>query len=168
MVSLCDVCFLQVVSRYTWKIYSERLMPLSGVYGIWKYVLKLEMRETTSYLEMLYILKFPELLRVNLDTFLRSPGTAQVNGWTEFEHVSVWNMVIRDKERSEAFFSFEVDTLLTGFFILFMQVKSVLGQMRHTLTVPCSVPRSWWAVLCLCLWENTSAHPRGEDKGNKI
>jgi hypothetical protein len=51
-----------VVRRYTWKIYSERLMTLAGVYGFWKYVSKLERRETRRYLEMFYILKFRELV----------------------------------------------------------------------------------------------------------
>lgn len=48
--------------RYTWKIYSERLMTLAGVYSFWKYVSKLERRETRRYLEMFYILKFRELV----------------------------------------------------------------------------------------------------------
>lgn len=48
--------------RYTWKIYSERLMTLAGVYGFWKYVSKLERRETRRYLEMFYILKFRDLV----------------------------------------------------------------------------------------------------------
>lgn len=49
-------------SRYTWKIYSERLMTLAGVYGFWKYVSKLERRETRRYLEMFYILKYRGLV----------------------------------------------------------------------------------------------------------
>jgi sucrose synthase len=44
--------------RYTWKLYSERLMTLTGVYGFWKYVSNLERRETRRYLEMLYALKY--------------------------------------------------------------------------------------------------------------
>ncbi|XP_059440363.1 sucrose synthase 2 [Corylus avellana] len=48
----------RIYERYTWKIYSERLMTLAGVYGFWKYVSKLERRETRRYLEMFYILKF--------------------------------------------------------------------------------------------------------------
>lgn len=48
--------------RYTWKIYSERLMTLAGVYGFWKFVSKLERRETRRYMEMFYILKFRELV----------------------------------------------------------------------------------------------------------
>jgi len=48
--------------RYTWKIYSERLLTLAGVYGFWKHVSKLERRETRRYLEMFYILKFRDLV----------------------------------------------------------------------------------------------------------
>ncbi|KAA3469831.1 sucrose synthase SusA1 [Gossypium australe] len=53
----------RIYERYTWKIYSERLMTLAGVYGFWKYVSKLERRETRRYLEMFYILKFRELVK---------------------------------------------------------------------------------------------------------
>ncbi|KAJ4727721.1 Sucrose synthase [Melia azedarach] len=52
----------RIYERYTWKIYSERLLTLAGVYGFWKYVSKLERRETRRYLEMFYILKFRELV----------------------------------------------------------------------------------------------------------
>lgn len=37
-------------------------MTLAGVYGFWKYVSKLDRRETRRYLEMFYILKFRELV----------------------------------------------------------------------------------------------------------
>ncbi|KAM0837922.1 hypothetical protein ACQ4PT_061321 [Festuca glaucescens] len=53
----------RIYDKYTWKIYSERLMTLAGVYGFWKYVSKLERRETRRYLEMFYILKFRELVK---------------------------------------------------------------------------------------------------------
>ncbi|ONL97874.1 sucrose synthase2 [Zea mays] len=53
----------RIYEKYTWKIYSERLMTLAGVYGFWKYVSKLERRETRRYLEMFYILKFRELAK---------------------------------------------------------------------------------------------------------
>ncbi|TYI07025.1 hypothetical protein ES332_A10G198700v1 [Gossypium tomentosum] len=36
----------RIYERYTWKIYSERLLTLSGIYGFWKYVSRLERRET--------------------------------------------------------------------------------------------------------------------------
>ncbi|KAG0489788.1 hypothetical protein HPP92_006651 [Vanilla planifolia] len=53
----------RIYERYTWKIYSERLMTLAGVYGFWKFVSKLDRRETRRYLEMFYILKFQELVK---------------------------------------------------------------------------------------------------------
>jgi sucrose synthase len=53
----------RIYSRYTWKIYAERLMTLSRVYSFWKYVSNLERDETRRYLEMFYILKFRELIR---------------------------------------------------------------------------------------------------------
>ncbi|OVA13426.1 Sucrose synthase [Macleaya cordata] len=53
----------RIYERYTWKLYSERLMTLAGVYGFWKYVSKLERRETRRYLEMFYILKFRALAK---------------------------------------------------------------------------------------------------------
>ncbi|KAK1293356.1 Sucrose synthase 4 [Acorus calamus] len=60
---ISDGGLLRIHERYTWKIYSERLMTLAGVYGFWKYVSKLERRETRRYLEMFYILKFRELVK---------------------------------------------------------------------------------------------------------
>uniref|UniRef100_A0A2P2MKM6 Sucrose synthase n=3 Tax=Rhizophora mucronata TaxID=61149 RepID=A0A2P2MKM6_RHIMU len=53
----------RIYERYTWKIYSERLMTLAGVYSFWKFVSKLERRETRRYLEMFYILKFRDLVK---------------------------------------------------------------------------------------------------------
>jgi sucrose synthase len=52
----------RIYSKYTWKIYAERLMTLSKVYGFWKYVSKLHRQETRRYLEMFYILKYRELV----------------------------------------------------------------------------------------------------------
>ncbi|KAK1287996.1 Sucrose synthase 3 [Acorus calamus] len=49
--------------RYTWKLYSERLMTLTGVYSFWKYVSKLDRRETRRYLEMFYALKYRKLAK---------------------------------------------------------------------------------------------------------
>ncbi|XP_034686223.1 sucrose synthase 2-like [Vitis riparia] len=51
----------RIYERYTWKIYTERLLTLAGVYGFWKHVSKLERRETRRYLEMFYILKLKDL-----------------------------------------------------------------------------------------------------------
>ncbi|XP_010917399.2 sucrose synthase 2 isoform X1 [Elaeis guineensis] len=53
----------RIEEKYTWKLYSERLMTLAGVYGFWKYVSKLERRETRRYLEMFYALKYRNLAR---------------------------------------------------------------------------------------------------------
>ncbi|KAL5561413.1 hypothetical protein UlMin_031160 [Ulmus minor] len=53
----------RIFERYTWQIYSERLMTLAGVYSFWKYVSKLERLETRRYLEMFYILKYRELVK---------------------------------------------------------------------------------------------------------
>ncbi|KAJ8621269.1 hypothetical protein MRB53_029798 [Persea americana] len=51
----------RINEKYTWKIYSERLMTLAGVYGFWKYVSKLDRRETRRYLEMFFALKYRKL-----------------------------------------------------------------------------------------------------------
>lgn len=53
---------VKTMFRYTWKLYSERLMTLSAVYGFWKYVSNLDRRETKRYLEMFYALKYRNLV----------------------------------------------------------------------------------------------------------
>nr|ANA07245.1 sucrose synthase [Pinus taeda] len=53
----------RIYEKYTWQIYADRLMTLSGVYGFWKYVSKLERRETRRYLEMFYSLKYRNLVK---------------------------------------------------------------------------------------------------------
>lgn len=60
----------RVQSRYTWKLYAERMMTLSRVYGFWKYVTNLERDETRRYLEMFYGLQY-------------RPLAAQVSGKTK-------------------------------------------------------------------------------------
>ncbi|KAF8387722.1 hypothetical protein HHK36_026376 [Tetracentron sinense] len=60
---ISDAGLQRIQEKYTWKIYSERLMTLAGVYGFWKYVSKLERREIRRYLEMFYILKFRDLVK---------------------------------------------------------------------------------------------------------
>nr|XP_043619101.1 sucrose synthase 2 [Erigeron canadensis]XP_043619102.1 sucrose synthase 2 [Erigeron canadensis] len=62
-VKISESGLKRIYERYTWKIYSERLMTLAGVYSFWKYVSKLERRETRRYLEMFYILKFRDLVK---------------------------------------------------------------------------------------------------------
>ncbi|XP_039144741.1 sucrose synthase 2-like [Dioscorea cayenensis subsp. rotundata] len=53
----------RIYDKYTWKLYSERLMTLSAVYGFWKYVSNLDRRETKRYLEMFYALKYRNLAK---------------------------------------------------------------------------------------------------------
>lgn len=56
-----------VVFRYTWQIYSDRLLTLAGVYGFWKYVSKLDRLEIRRYLEMFYALKYRKLVSLNIE-----------------------------------------------------------------------------------------------------
>ncbi|KAL2327567.1 hypothetical protein Fmac_020994 [Flemingia macrophylla] len=51
----------RIHEKYTWKIYSDRLLTLTGVYGFWKHVTNLERRESKRYLEMFYALKYRKL-----------------------------------------------------------------------------------------------------------
>ncbi|PKA47064.1 Sucrose synthase 1 [Apostasia shenzhenica] len=53
----------RISEKYTWKLYSQRLMTLTGVYGFWKFVSNLERRETRRYLEMFYALKYRNLAK---------------------------------------------------------------------------------------------------------
>jgi sucrose synthase len=47
--------------RYNWRLYAERLMTLSRVYGFWKFATNLERSETQRYLEMFYGLMYRTL-----------------------------------------------------------------------------------------------------------
>lgn len=51
----------RVASRYTWKLYAERMMTLSRIYGFWKFVSGLEKEEADRYLNMFYHLQFRPL-----------------------------------------------------------------------------------------------------------
>lgn len=51
----------RVASRYTWKLYAERMMTLSRIYAFWKFVSNLEREETARYLDMFYHLQFRPL-----------------------------------------------------------------------------------------------------------
>ncbi|OUD15445.1 sucrose synthase [Thioflexithrix psekupsensis] len=53
----------RIQSRYNWRLYAERLMTLSRVYGFWKYATNLERAETQRYLEMLYSLMYRQLVK---------------------------------------------------------------------------------------------------------
>lgn len=51
----------RVESRYTWKLYAERVMTLSRIYGFWKFVSDLQREETERYLQVLHRLLFVPL-----------------------------------------------------------------------------------------------------------
>ena len=53
----------RVASRYTWKIYAERMMTLSRIYGFWKFVSNLERGEVSRYLQLFHHLQFRPLAR---------------------------------------------------------------------------------------------------------
>ncbi|SCY43795.1 sucrose synthase [Nitrosospira sp. Nl5] len=56
--NISEMALKRVESRYTWRLYAERMMTLSRIYGFWKFVSKLEHEETTRYLNMFYHLQF--------------------------------------------------------------------------------------------------------------
>ncbi|MGG7053997.1 sucrose synthase [Nitrosomonas sp. ANs5] len=51
----------RVASRYTWKLYAERMMTLSRIYGFWKFVSGFDREEMDRYLNMFYHLQFRPL-----------------------------------------------------------------------------------------------------------
>ncbi len=51
----------RIESRYTWKLYANRLLTLSRIYGFWKYITNIEREETRRYLEMFYKLVYRRL-----------------------------------------------------------------------------------------------------------
>ncbi len=51
----------RVESRYTWKLYAQRLITLSCIYGFWHYVSNLDRQQTRRYLGMFYNLQFRRL-----------------------------------------------------------------------------------------------------------
>ncbi|KAL9325787.1 hypothetical protein ACSQ67_006432 [Phaseolus vulgaris] len=51
----------RIEEKYTWQIYSQRLLTLTGVYGFWKHVSNLDRLESRRYLEMFYALKYRKL-----------------------------------------------------------------------------------------------------------
>lgn len=53
-----EMALKRVDSRYTWRLYAERMMTLSRIYGFWKFVSNLEHEETARYLNMFYHLQF--------------------------------------------------------------------------------------------------------------
>ncbi|KAK1385622.1 Sucrose synthase [Heracleum sosnowskyi] len=61
---ISDRALERIHEKYTWKIYSRRLLSLAGVYGFWKHVSKLDRRETRRYLEMLYATKYRDQVKM--------------------------------------------------------------------------------------------------------
>lgn len=53
----------RVEARYTWRLYAQRMMTLSRIYGFWKFVSNLEREETVRYLHMFHYLQFRPLAR---------------------------------------------------------------------------------------------------------
>ncbi len=51
----------RVQSKYTWKLYAERMMTLARVYGFWRYMTTVERAETNTYLQALFALKYRPL-----------------------------------------------------------------------------------------------------------
>ena len=51
----------RVAARYTWRLYAERMMTLSRIYGFWKFVSDLDREEMACYLDMFYHLQFRPL-----------------------------------------------------------------------------------------------------------
>ncbi|HEY6044656.1 MAG TPA: sucrose synthase, partial [Nitrosospira sp.] len=52
--NVSEMSLKRVESRYTWRLYAERMMTLSRIYGFWKFVSNLEHEETMRYLNMFY------------------------------------------------------------------------------------------------------------------
>ena len=51
----------RVNAHYTWRLYAERMMTLSRIYGFWKHVSGLKRTETRRHLDMFYALQFRPL-----------------------------------------------------------------------------------------------------------
>ena len=60
---ISDGGLARVAARYTWKLYAERMMTLSRIYGFWKFVSNLQRDESGRYLEMFHHLQFRPLAR---------------------------------------------------------------------------------------------------------
>ena len=61
--NVSQMALKRVESRYTWRLYAERMMTLSRIYGFWKFVSNLENEETVRYLDMFYHLQFRPMAR---------------------------------------------------------------------------------------------------------
>ncbi|SMB24185.1 Sucrose synthase [Sterolibacterium denitrificans] len=61
--SISSAALTRVAARYTWRLYAERMMTLTRIYGFWKFVSKLEREETARYLQMFHHLQLRPLAR---------------------------------------------------------------------------------------------------------
>ncbi|KAL8100388.1 hypothetical protein AgCh_032591 [Apium graveolens] len=61
---ISDRALARIHEKYTWEIYSRRLLSLAGVYGFWKHVSKLDRRQTRRYMEMLYLTKYRDQVKI--------------------------------------------------------------------------------------------------------
>ncbi len=53
----------RVNSTYTWKLYAEKLLSLSKIYGFWRYTSDIEMSELNAYLDVLYHLLYKPMAK---------------------------------------------------------------------------------------------------------
>ncbi len=53
----------RVEEKYNWRLYAQKLLSFSRIYGFWKFVSNLEREETRRYLDMFYSLKMRRLSR---------------------------------------------------------------------------------------------------------
>ncbi|GLJ52621.1 hypothetical protein SUGI_1119950 [Cryptomeria japonica] len=53
----------RIYESYTWKIYAEKLINLTALYGFWKHISKQGQHESKRYMDMFYILKYRELVK---------------------------------------------------------------------------------------------------------
>ncbi|XP_027126774.1 sucrose synthase [Coffea arabica] len=51
----------RIQEKYTWQIYSDRILTLAGVHGFWKHVSKPDRLKMQRYLEMFYLLNYRKL-----------------------------------------------------------------------------------------------------------
>lgn len=73
---ISDAALARVAARYTWKLYAERMMTLSRIYGFWKFVSNLEREEAGRYLQLFHHLQFRPLARAVANTERLSHGSS--------------------------------------------------------------------------------------------
>ncbi|CAL5226213.1 g9052 [Coccomyxa viridis] len=72
---MSDASLQRIKEKYTWALYADRLMTLTRVYSFWKFVSKLDRRETRRYLQMFYTLMMrPLIAKVREDEAKKTEG----------------------------------------------------------------------------------------------